>query len=40
MAKVFLGIQPTSLESERLFSKAGILINKQRNCLEDKTINH
>ena len=38
MARVFLGIYATSIESERLFSKAGILENKLRNSLSSKSI--
>jgi len=29
----------TSVPSERLFSKAGLTLNKQRNCLTSKHLN-
>ena len=34
-----LTIQPTSVESERVFSTTGTFVNKIRNRLSDETIN-
>ena len=39
IAKIFLSIQLSSIESERHFSVQGKLINKYRNRLKDNTIN-
>ncbi|KAL4512735.1 hypothetical protein ABPG72_020572 [Tetrahymena utriculariae] len=39
MAKVYLNIQATSSESERSFSKAGIIVNKLRVSLSSKHLN-
>ena len=39
LAKKFLTIPATSTPSERLFSKAGELINQRRSMLSDKNIN-
>ena len=33
LARQYLGTQVTSVESERFFSKAGIVINRYRTCL-------
>ena len=38
LAKVYLGIPATSASSERVFSKAGIITAKQRNCLKAKNV--
>ena len=37
-AKIYLGIPATSASSERLFSKAGIITAKHRNCLKAKNV--
>lgn len=37
--KALLTIRPTSVESERVFSTAGVLVNKIRNRLSDESIN-
>ena len=38
LAKVYLGIPATSASSERIFSKAGFITAKQRNCLKAKNV--
>ena len=38
LGKVYLGIPATSASSERLFSKAGIITAKHRNCLKAKNV--
>lgn len=37
--KALLSIQPTSVESERAFSAAGLFITKLRSRLSDKSVN-
>ena len=38
LAKIYLGIPATFASSERLFSKAGIITAKHRNCLKAKNV--
>ena len=38
LAKVYLGIPATSASYERIFSKAGFITAKQRNCLKAKNV--
>lgn len=38
MAKIFLSIQAGSEESERIFSKAGNIMNSKRSCLGSKNL--
>ena len=38
LAKVYHGIPAMSAFSERIFSKAGFIIAKQRNCLKAKNV--
>lgn len=38
MARAYLGIQATSCSSERLFSKAGFIVNKHRTSLNSDNV--
>lgn len=40
MARDYLAIQATSVQSERVFSKSSLVIRKHRNRLCDKSVRH
>lgn len=39
LARIYLSVNPTSVASERIFSKAGYIINNKRSNLKEKKLN-